>query len=52
MLDKFITIIIYESKVVTEDTVKVIPFVKQENNWESLYTTNSDFNNDFNFDFN
>jgi hypothetical protein len=35
----------------TKDIVKVIPCVKQENNWESLHITNSDFNNDFNFDF-
>lgn len=51
LIDQFFTFTSKETIKTTEDIVKVIPFVKQENNWESLYTTNSDFNNDFNFDF-
>lgn len=49
--DYFITVDTTEEIKTTEDVVKVIPFIKQENNWESLCVANSDFNNDFNFDF-
>ena len=51
IFDKILTVSYKLHDKITEDVVKVIPFVKQKNNWESLYVANSDFNNDFNFDF-
>ena len=50
-LDCFITVGITKEIKTTEQITKAIPHIKQEHGWESLETTDKDFNNDFNFDF-
>jgi hypothetical protein len=52
LLDYFITVDTVKEIKTTEEITKVIPYIKQWHDWESLITENSDFNNDFNLDFN